>query len=118
MDNLQESGLSAEGAKLALHKLLCERKAATQTYRLANEQYVQLVKVGAPTAKITVNISDQELRTFNLKETVKLQRDLCHNLEMDILTADEIVRKNVTENKRVAKMHLKRKHGLEQQLGK
>lgn len=118
MRNLQESGLSIEGAELALHQLWRDRKAVLQPHRM-NGQDVQLVKIGSPSAGSTtvVIISEKEINAYDLNESVKRQRIICEKLETDIVEADAAVRKHVTKNKQVAKSHLKRKHALEQKLG-
>lgn len=118
MENLQESGLTTDGAALALHYLWRERRADVVSHTTSTGQKVILLKICAPN-ETHCCISEQECMMYDLTASVKLQSKRVNELDAEINAEDAKVREKMKSNqKQLAKVHLKRKHVLEKQLCK
>lgn len=115
MNSLSGSGLTDDGAELALHYLHCQKRAAIYKY-VNNDIKITIIKIAAQNST-TNGIMDYERILYDLSQSIELQRGVVTNLEKLIKETDTQIRKYIREgNKNIAKTHLKKKHVLEAQL--
>lgn len=112
MENLQESGLTTDGAELALHYLWCERRADVISHTTTSGQQL-LLKISAVNES-NCCISEQERILYDLNDSLNKQTQVVNELGAQINAEDATVRDKLNSNqKQLAKVHLKRKHALE-----
>lgn len=112
MNNLQESGLTAEGAELALHYLWCQRRADVRSHTTTTGQQLILLKICAPN-ETHCCITEQERSLFDLTDSLNRQKQVVNDLDAQINAEAATVRDKLNCNqKELAMVHLKRKHIL------
>lgn len=113
-----QMGLTRDGIDLAIHHLLCNKRAALTTYNSCNGQQITLVKICGPN-KVVHEISIQERNIYDLNLSANNHTKQIEMLEEKIHEADKHIRQLVHEKKtNLAKIKLRQKKSLEQKLGK
>lgn len=117
LSNSEGSDLDAEGIEMALHYLQSQRKAELK-YIMLNDKRVGIVKIASVNEKVKP-ISEFEIAVFDLNASIETQTEIVDNYEIQINSADEKVKMYIHEKKKtLAKTHLKKKHILQNKLGK
>lgn len=112
MENLQESGLTADGAEFALHYLWSQRRADVVSHTTTTDQQLILLKICAANESYCC-ITEKERNLYDFTDSLNKQKQLVHDLEEQINTETAKVRDHLLSNQKdLAKMHLKRKHAL------
>lgn len=116
INNLDETGITADGAKYALHYLVLKQNAAIETLNCMNGN-VTIVKIVDSTATIKM-ISKHDRAIFELGRAEAILIKDVEELEHAINKLEDATRKYIRENKKqLAMTQLKRKRNLQKQLG-